>query len=84
MSDAKFEVGQAVAFGRGAGDAHIPAGEFTITRVMPQESGFRSYRVRGKDGVERVMQESQLRLASGSETFQGERRKTAKVDVWPT
>ncbi|MFC4167128.1 hypothetical protein [Teichococcus aestuarii] len=84
MSDAKFEVGQAVAFGRGTGDAHIPAGDFTITRVMPQEGGFRSYRVRGKDGVERVMQESQLRPASGSGASQTGQRRAEKTEVWPT
>ncbi|MFC7557634.1 hypothetical protein ACFQU7_43540 [Pseudoroseomonas wenyumeiae] len=60
MSDAAFKIGQVVAFGR-AGDGHIRGNEFTVTRVMPLESGFRSYRARGKDGVERAFQESQLR-----------------------
>jgi hypothetical protein len=84
MSDAKFKIGQAVALDRGAGDSHIPAGEFTITRVMPSEGGFRSYRVRGKDSVERVMQESQLRPASGSAASKGGHGKAEKAEVWPT
>jgi hypothetical protein len=66
MSEALFKIGQVVAFGRGASDGHIPAGEFTVTRVMPLESGFRSYRVRGNDGMERAFQESQLQPGSGS------------------
>jgi uncharacterized protein YodC (DUF2158 family) len=66
MSDAKFKIGQVVALDRGAGDGHIQGNEFTVTRLMPLESGFRSYRVRGNDGQERAFQESQLRPGSGS------------------
>ncbi|MFC7555719.1 hypothetical protein ACFQU7_31080 [Pseudoroseomonas wenyumeiae] len=78
MSDAAFKIGQVVAFGRGAGDGHIRGNEFTVARVMPLESGFRSYRVRGKDGVERAFQESQLR--PGTAASQAGQR----VEVWPT
>jgi len=78
MSDAKFKIGQVVALDRGAGDGHIPGGEFTVTRVMPLESGFRSYRVRGKDGQERAFQERQLRPGVAAS------KAGQKVDVWPT
>lgn len=78
MSDAAFKVGQIVAFGRGAGDGHIRGNAFTVTRVMPLESGFRSYRVRGQDGVERAFQENQLRLADTAS------QAGKNVEVWPT
>jgi peptidyl-tRNA hydrolase len=42
MSDTKFKIGQVVTLDRRAGDGHIPAGEFTVTCVMPLESGLRS------------------------------------------
>lgn len=81
MSDAAFKIGQVVAFGRRPEDGHIQGIEFTITRVMPLEGRHRSYRVRGKDGQERVLEESQLRpIADASKAGQ----KTEKVEVWPT
>ncbi|RKK01697.1 hypothetical protein EBE87_26950 [Pseudoroseomonas wenyumeiae] len=78
MSDAAFKIGQVVAFGRGAGDGHIRGNEFTVTRVMPLESGLRSYRVRGQDGVERAFQENQLRLGDTAS------QAGKNVEVWPT
>ncbi|RKJ95948.1 hypothetical protein EBE87_28440 [Pseudoroseomonas wenyumeiae] len=64
MAEAKFLVGQTVTFTRGQADGNIPAGEFTILRVMPSEGGQRSYRVRGaRDGQERVLPEDQLEAA---------------------
>jgi hypothetical protein len=78
MSDAAFKIGQVVAFGRGAGDGHIRGNEFTVTRVMPLESGFRSYRVRGEDGQERAFQESQLRPGTAVSSA------GQQVEVWPT
>jgi hypothetical protein len=78
MSDAAFKIGQVVAFGRGAGDGHIRGNEFTVTRVMPLESGFRSYRVRGEDGQERAFQESQLRSGTAASSA------GQQVEVWPT
>lgn len=78
MRDAAFKIGQVVALGRGAGDGHIQGNEFTVTRVLPLESGFRSYRVRGSDGQERVLEERQLRpMAAASKVEQ-------KAEVWPT
>jgi hypothetical protein len=69
MKQAKFAVGQIVAFERGNGDSHVPAGEFTILRVMPAEDSGRSYRVRGQqDGHERVLPETQMRLFSGRDS----------------
>jgi hypothetical protein len=66
MAEAKFAVGQVVTFNRGFGDANIPAGEFTILRVMPSEGNRRVYRVRGaRDGQERAFPEDQL-TAAGS------------------
>jgi hypothetical protein len=63
---AKFQVGDVVAFQRGAGDSNLPAGDFTILRVMPSEAGQRTYRVRGKkDGQERVLPEDQMTATSG-------------------
>jgi len=62
----KFSVGQLVQFIPHLGDAHIPPGTYTITRVMPRDSQDRTYRVRSsRDGQERVLPEQQLRDASG-------------------
>lgn len=60
MSDAEFSVGQVVAFDRGSDDGHITGAEFTVLRVMPLEDRQRSYRVRGQDGVERVLEGTRL------------------------
>jgi hypothetical protein len=79
MSDAAFKVGQVVAFARRPSDGHIPKGGFTVLRVMPTESGLRSYRVRGRDGQERVFEESQLRPDTAVTSKAGQ-----KVEAWPT
>jgi hypothetical protein len=64
MSDAKFKIGQVVAFNRRKNDGHVPQEEFTVVRVMPLEGGQRSYRVQGnKDGQERAFSEEQIRNA---------------------
>jgi hypothetical protein len=83
MITVKFEIGQAVALDRGAGDGNVPAGEFIVTRVMPMESGFRSYRVQGMDGVERAFQERQLRPGSGSPATTGAAATQAASAKWP-
>lgn len=67
MSQSKFAVGQTVEFIRSSSDNHVPAGSFTVTRVMPSDSPDRSYRVRSaRDGLERVLTESQLRPMTGA------------------
>jgi len=60
MSNAEFSVGQVVVFNRGNDDGHITGAEFTVLRVMPLEDKQRSYRVRGQDGVERVLEGTRL------------------------
>jgi hypothetical protein len=60
MIDTVFNVGQIVVFNRGHDDSHINGAEFTVLRVMPIEGKQRSYRVRGPDGVERVLEGPQL------------------------
>ncbi len=56
-------VGQSVELIPGWYDAGIPRGAYTILRLLPNEGIDREYRVRHqRDGQERVVRESQLRL----------------------
>ena len=67
MAPHKFAVGQDVEFHPGLSNP-APAGIYTITRALPGDDLDRTYRARsGKDGVERVVREQQLRpvLVSG-------------------
>ena len=56
-------VGQSVELIPGWCDAGVPCGAYTILRLLPNEGADREYRVRHqRDGQERVVRESQLRL----------------------
>jgi hypothetical protein len=58
-----FAVGQNVEIVPGRYDGDIPRGTYTILRLLPNEGADREYRVRHqRDGQERVVRESQLRL----------------------
>ena len=61
----KFAVGQEVEFLPGRMDFHVPRGIYTIVRQLPMESNDFLYRVKNvRDGLERVMRESQLTVWS--------------------
>ena len=57
-----FSVGQSVGISPGRYDGDIPAGTYTVLRLLPNDGADREYRVRfQRDGHERVVRESQLR-----------------------
>jgi hypothetical protein len=72
MNKAKFKIGDVVGLRRAVGDGHIPTGEFVILRIMPSEGDQRSYRVRGKDGQERVLREEQIHMWTGGSAAENE------------
>jgi hypothetical protein len=56
-----FVVGQSVALVRGRLDGKVPAGTYTVQRLLPNDGADREYRIRNvRDGHERVVRESQL------------------------
>jgi len=58
----RFKVGQIVVAPFGGPDALIPRGPHVIVRLLPLVGGEPQYRVRSSaDGLERVVQESQIR-----------------------
>ncbi len=64
MTSHKFAVGDRVLFQPGRFDGHVPAGVYTIVRVMPVTSAGCQYRVKNAlNNQERVLDEAQLRAA---------------------
>jgi hypothetical protein len=62
MTHHKFKVGQKVNLLPNRLDRHIPAGSYTIQRLLPIEGRELLYRVKhAGDGHERVVSEGQLR-----------------------
>ncbi len=58
----KFAVGDRVEFSPGRFDGSVPAGTYTVTRLLPSETTDHQYRVKHtRDNHERVVRESQLR-----------------------
>ncbi|MCB4823633.1 hypothetical protein [Roseicella aerolata] len=57
----RFSVGQKVEFVPHRFDGNIPRGPYTVVRQLPGPDHDREYRVKHKDGHERVVLESQLR-----------------------
>jgi len=57
----KFHIGQSVHLTPGRQDANIPAGAYTVQRLLPLDGRMAQYRVKNtRDGHERVVQEAQL------------------------
>lgn len=64
MAHHKFKVGQKVNLLANRLERHVPAGSYTIQRLLPIEGRELFYRVKHTgDGHERVVSEAQLRLA---------------------
>jgi hypothetical protein len=62
MAKHKFTVGDRVEFSPGRFDGNVPAGTYTIARLMPSETADLQYRIKSaRDAHERVVRESQLR-----------------------
>ena len=58
----KFAVGDRVELSPGRADANVPAGVYTVARLMPREGIDWQYRLKhARDQHERVAWESQLR-----------------------
>ena len=58
----KFAVGDRVELSPGRLDANVPAGTYTVSRVMPREGSDYQYRLKHtRDSHERVVNEAQLR-----------------------
>ncbi|WP_159995581.1 hypothetical protein [Roseomonas sp. 18066] len=61
----RFAIGQKISLMPGRYDSPAPQGDYTITRLLPNDSTDREYRVKNsRDGHERVVRESQLRNMS--------------------
>ena len=59
----RFKVGQTVVAPKGR-DLHIPRGPLVVVRLLPLADGEPQYIVRSElDGLDRVVRESQIRLA---------------------
>ena len=64
MAHHKFKVGQTVHLMPNRLERHVPAGNYTIQRLLPVEGRNLFYRVKHtQDGHERVVNEAQLRPA---------------------
>jgi hypothetical protein len=62
MAHHKFKVGQTVNLVPNRLERHVPAGAYTIQRLLPVEGRDLLYRVKhSSDGHERVVNEAQLR-----------------------
>jgi len=58
----KFAVGDRVELSPGRSDVNVPAGTYTVSRLMPREGVDYHYRLKhSRDSHERVVTESQLR-----------------------
>ena len=67
MSAHKFAVGQRLEFLSHPSASHVPRGDYTVVRQLPNNSPDREYRVKSvADGHERVMLESQFVASSKS------------------
>ena len=63
MPHHSFAVGQMLEFDPGKFDGTAARGTYTVVRLLPNDGSDREYRVKNaRDGHERVMQESQIRL----------------------
>lgn len=61
MTHHKFAVGAKVEFLQTRNDLHVPAGIYTVVRLLPVEGNDCQYRVKNeRDGHERIIRESQL------------------------
>jgi hypothetical protein len=61
MAQHKFKVGQTVHLMPNRLERHIPAGSYTVQRLLPVEGRGLYYRVKhAQDGHERVVNEAQL------------------------
>jgi hypothetical protein len=64
MASHKFKIGQTVHLIPNRLERHVPAGTYTIQRLLPVEGRDLHYRVKHtQDGHERVVNEAQLRPA---------------------
>jgi hypothetical protein len=64
MAQHKFKVGQKVNLIPNRLERHVPAGIYTVQRLLPVEGRDVLYRVKHtQDGHERVVNEAQLRAA---------------------
>jgi hypothetical protein len=64
MAIHKFRVGQKVVLIPNRLERHVPAGAYTIQRLLPVEGNELHYRIKNSsDGHERVVIEAQLRPA---------------------
>ena len=64
MASHKFKIGQTVHLIPNRLERHVPAGSYTIQRLLPVEGRDLYYRVKHtQDGHERVVNEAQLRPA---------------------
>jgi len=69
MAHHKFKVGQTVHLIPNRLERHVPAGSYTVQRLLPVEGNDLYYRVKhGQDGHERVVNEAQLRPAEALAT----------------
>jgi hypothetical protein len=61
----RFAVGQSIEFMPDRFDATATRGTYTVVRLHPNDGSDREYRVKNiRDGHERVVRESQIRLGS--------------------
>ncbi|UPG72765.1 hypothetical protein MVG78_00750 [Roseomonas gilardii subsp. gilardii] len=67
MANHRFQIGDEVELVPHLFNPHEARGRYTITRLLPNDSPDREYRVRqGQDGQERVVRESEMRLSATS------------------
>jgi len=65
MPSHRFEIGQNVELLAGFLTPRDALGHYTVVRLLPNDSPDREYRLRNnRDGHERVVRESQIRLGS--------------------
>jgi hypothetical protein len=67
MAQHIFAVGQSIEFVPGRFDGSAPAGTYVVVRQLPNDSNDREYRVKhARDGHERIVRESQMRLQAAA------------------
>ncbi|MFC0408253.1 hypothetical protein [Roseomonas elaeocarpi] len=67
MASHSFQIGDQVELVPNLFSARGAEGHYTVTRLLPNDSPDREYRVRlGHDGQERVVRESEMRLSTTS------------------
>jgi hypothetical protein len=65
MQPHRFEVGQNVELLAGFLTPRDALGHYTVVRLLPNDAADREYRIKNdRDGHERVVRESQMRLGS--------------------